>query len=1441
MPKNNGERCAHSPGIGAEKAGPLHEVKLCFALEEPPRLISAGGDVEGLLGYSVDELLRNQVRLQDRIHPGDSGLAQRLFSPASGQESGSCNLRLRHAGGRIRCIRANYTKNSAGEKPGLVLLLEDARSLTGPEDAALEANFSTLIQHTRDIVYVKNLNHVYVAASRALTSLTHSAQSAAELKRKTDYDLFAEGIADVSYRLEEQAIAEGRGTHQLQERTAQDGARHWIDDRKYPIGDAQGETAGILGIAPEITEYIDAELKVRESEESLREAQRMAGLGSYVFDCKTWKWGGSDSLFEVLGIERTFDCSLAGWLSLVHPDDRKRMAREPLRTIQSPNESFSAEYRIIRPSDHAVRWIYSAGRKEFDAQGNLMALRATLQDITDRKQVETALRESKELLQLFIEHAPAALAMLDREMRYLAVSRRWLEMHQLTGQEIVGRSHYEIFPDLPEEWKDEHRRALAGEAILLGESPLPFRGGGKRWARREIRPWFTGEGQIGGIVIFAEEITARKQAECALQESQHKLQLFVEHAPVALAMFDREMRYLALSRRWAQDHGIDEREIVGLSHYEINPVVPERWKETHRRGLAGEFQAVEEDRYDRADGAMQWIRWQIVPWRADDGSVGGIVMFYEDITARRMAEAAVREGKDLLQLFIDRAPAALAMFDREMRYLAVSRRWREEYLQGEGDLIGRSHYEMVPDLPERWREAHRRGLAGETLKAEEERFERADGTVQWVRWEVLPWRAADGSVGGIVLFADDITEQKQVKERLRLAATVFTHAAEGITITDPAGNILEVNEAFTRITGYSREEVLGKNPSILQSGIQSREFYENMWQSLVKNGQWKGEIWNRNKNGEIFAEELAINAIRDAEGKVVQYVALFSDVTQLKERERQLEHVAHFDALTGLPNRSLLADRLRQGMAQAHRRSQLLAVVSLDLDGFKAINDQYGHEIGDRLLTALSRRMHLALREGDTLARLGGDEFAAVLMDLQSADDAGPALDRLLKAASDKVRIGRLNLCVTASIGVALYPQGEETDAEQLLRQAGQALYEAKVGGRDRYAVFNSSRDLSVRGHNQELEHVRSALSRNELVLYYQPKVNMRSGAILGAEALIRWDHPERGLLLPGAFLPLIENDMFSIKLGEWVIDAALTQMEVWQRDGLEIPVSVNVGALQLQQKDFPERLRQLLAAHPDVRPSRLELEVLETSALQDLVQASNVLEACHAIGVSFAIDDFGTGYASLTYLKRLPAQTLKIDQSFVRDMLDDPENPTILEGVLGLANAFRRNTVAEGVETVELGVMLLQLGCEAAQGYGIARPMPAGELPGWIERWRPDPRWTQSPAVHPENRTLLFACVEHRAWLGAFESYLQGRRHAPPPLDPAACRFGAWLDGERLAGRIDPDTFAAIETLHNQLHSLAAEILASQANGHNSNGLARLGALHGLGQEFAERLTSLN
>jgi diguanylate cyclase (GGDEF)-like protein/PAS domain S-box-containing protein len=468
---------------------------------------------------------------------------------------------------------------------------------------------------------------------------------------------------------------------------------------------------------------------------------------------------------------------------------------------------------------------------------------------------------------------------------------------------------------------------------------------------------------------------------------------------------------------------------------------------------------------------------------------------------------------------------------------------------------------------------------------------------------------------------------------------------------------------------------------------------------------------------------------RDAEGQPVRMIGTNSDISATKAHQQQLEHIAHYDALTHLPNRVLMADRLHQAMAHALRRKQQLAVVYLDLDGFKSINDHHGHGVGDLVLIGVAQRMKDVLREGDTLSRIGGDEFVAVLTDLVDQNASVPMLSRLLSAAAHPVAVANLELQVSASLGVTFYPQAEDIGPDQLLRQADQAMYQAKLGGKNRYQFFDAVQDTSRRDRHESLERIRMAMTQKEFVLYFQPKVNMLSAKVVGVEALIRWQHPEKGLLAPSFFLPVIEDDPLAIELGEWVINTALVQVEQWSMAGLQLPVSVNIGARQLQQGEFVNRLRAMLAAHPAVPHGSLELEVLETSALEDIAQVSQVIEDCAAMGVSFALDDFGTGYSSLTYLKRLRVEMLKIDQSFVRDMLDDPDDLAILEGVIGLAAAFKRHVIAEGVESEDHGNLLMKLGCELAQGFGIARPMPGPDVPQWVRAWESNPRWT---AYHP-------------------------------------------------------------------------------------------------------------
>ena len=711
---------------------------------------------------------------------------------------------------------------------------------------------------------------------------------------------------------------------------------------------------------------------------------------------------------------------------------------------------------------------------------------------------------------------------------------------------------------------------------------------------------------------------------------------------------------------------------------------------------------------------------------------------------------------------------------------------------------------------------------------------------KWFELSIARKEVRSNEAPRLIVLSRDITERKLAEEKLMLAASVFTCAREAIMITATDGTIIDVNDAFTHITSFSREEVLGQNPSILSSGRQDKEFYASFWRDLIEKGHWYGEVWNRRKDGAVYAVMQTISAVRDTQGKISQYVALFSDITAIKEHQNQLEHIAHYDVLTNLPNRSLLADRLHQSMSQAQRRGQLLAVAYLDLDGFKQVNDRYGHEVGDQLLIALANRMKDSLREVDTLARLGGDEFVAILLDLENISASEALLERLLVAAALPVHIGALVLQVSASLGVTFYPQTQEVEADQLLRQADQAMYQAKLAGKNRFHVFDAEQDSSLRGHHESLERIRRALTDHEFVLHYQPKVNMRTGRVIGAEALIRWQHPDKGLLAPAVFLPVIEDHPLAVDVGEWVIDTALTQMERWRDQGLDVPVSVNVGARQLQQANFVERLVALLAGHPQVSPSNLELEVLETSALQDLARVSRVIEACREIGVRFALDDFGTGYSSLTYLKRLSVAQLKIDQSFVRDMLDDSDDLAILDGVISLASAFRRQVIAEGVETVEHGEMLLQLGCDLAQGYGISRPMPAADFPVWAQGWQADPTWCQVPLARREDLPLLFARVEHRAWVKTLENYLLGARDTPPRMDHPQYHFSSWMESSGLARPGAQPIFSNIESLHQQLPVLASELSTLKARGQRAELALRLSELHRLSDALLDQLKGL-
>ncbi|PSJ47459.1 PAS domain S-box protein [Zobellella endophytica] len=578
--------------------------------------------------------------------------------------------------------------------------------------------------------------------------------------------------------------------------------------------------------------------------------------------------------------------------------------------------------------------------------------------------------------------------------------------------------------------------------------------------------------------------------------------------------------------------------------------------------------------------------------------------------------------------------------------------------------------------------------------------------------------------GELVCIGHDLSEQKRAETQLQLAARVFECSYDGIMITDARNHILRVNPAVSQITGYAVEELQGHSPALLSSGRHDAGFYEAMWHSLKTRDHWRGEIWNRRKNGEVYPQLLAISALRDRQGQASHYVAVFSDISQLKADTAELEHIAQYDALTGIPNRRLLADRLIHAMARAKRQGSPLAVCYLDLDGFKQINDEHGHPAGDQLLIEISRRLKAILRQNDTLARLGGDEFVLLFAELQQERDLDPILTRVLDAVAGPVTINDRQVQVSASIGVTLYPH-DNVGADLLLQHADQAMYQAKQGGKNRYQLYDLRQHARQLSRHHQLQALDQALRNREFVLYYQPKVDLLNGRVIGMEALIRWQHPERGLQVPAAFLYQLTGTRLEWKLAQWELNSVLQQIDDWQQQGLELAISLNVGADQLLLPDFVEQLAATLRRYPRVPPARLELEFQEIAAIRHLEQVTRVLERCHRLGVQIILDDFGTGYSSLSSLRQLPLDMLKIDKSFIGDMLTNDEDLSLVNCVLYLARTFHHPVLAEGVESPELGAELLRLGCHFAQGYGIAAPMPAEQVPDWIRGWHEQALWT--------------------------------------------------------------------------------------------------------------------
>ncbi len=700
----------------------------------------------------------------------------------------------------------------------------------------------------------------------------------------------------------------------------------------------------------------------------------------------------------------------------------------------------------------------------------------------------------------------------------------------------------------------------------------------------------------------------------------------------------------------------------------------------------------------------------------------------KEVVGRKELQLALQESESRLRLLnkqfttlIEAIPDVIYLKDGEGRLIITNGFARQLFKLNDIAWQGKTHLELAAMRPEQpcmlekyftndesaWNERDR-------LLLEECGVDDEAGNHQEFSMLKIPLFKDNGERKGLVVVGRDITDIRFAEQELRIAA-IAIESQEGIMITDASNHILRVNRAFTRLTGYSAEEVIGKTPAILKSGRHNKDFYHTMWEKLIPEKCWQGEVWDRRKNGEIYPKWLTISAVTDPTGQVTHYVGAFTDLSEHKEAEAAIHRLAFYDPLTDLPNRRLLNNHLELAMTVSADNRHYGALMMIDLDNFKAINDTKGHGIGDQLLIEVAQRLKACVRQGDTLARLGGDEFVIMLENLNTEEDkavtqAQGVGEKVLKAINQPYLLGGHKHYSSASIGISLFTN-HDASSEEILKRADAAMYQAKNAGRNAMRFFDPDMQASLESRMTLESELHQALPQNQLQLHYQIQVDSVR-RVSGAEVLLRWEHPQQGLVAPNQFIQLAEESGLILPIGEWVLRTACMQLKEWANDPLtkDLQLAVNVSPRQFRHPDFVNQLCKILV-QTGAKATRLKLELTESLILHNVTEIIEKMETLKLLGIRFSMDDFGTGYSSLSYLKKLPLNQLKIDQSFVRDIIIDPSDAVIVQTIIGMANNLGLNVIAEGVETEEQRACLERLGCLAYQGYLFSKPVPLEEF----------------------------------------------------------------------------------------------------------------------------------
>jgi len=1075
-----------------------------------------------------------------------------------------------------------------------------------------EARFRALIETTSDWIWEVDEDAVYTYSSPKVKDLL--GYEPEEIIGKTPFDLMPDDEA-------ERVAAEFSNFVQRQQafNGLENVNRHkqghlvTLETSGVPVFDEQGRFSGYRGIDRDITERKQKENALALSQQQLIESQQIARLGHWDWNINNEELFWSDEHYRICGLEPgEITPSYEAFMYFVHADDREEWQRIVAESMGSGN--YSMDHRIVTAKGE-VRYVHGQGRVQFDSAGKPMRMVGTLQDISERKQLENALNT-------IASFSPTA-----EFSKYFEACISSLVNVYNTAYGFIGL------------FSDESRERITTQVV---------------WAHGKLVDNF--EYELRGTPC-ADVLSMRKE-------------LITEKAS-KLYPNDTLLADMGVESYFGAPMISDSGKKLGLiAVLDTQPMKVTSWTESILGIFAQRIASFIE--HKRSEEKIH----------ASEKELRNIFHNMQDTYYRTDTEGVITRLSESVKILLGYEVDELL-----------------------GTKISNLHVE-----PERREQLIEEIKKTGTVRGFEMPMKHKDGTVVWGSTNSNYYRDAKGNIAGIEGMVRNISEHREAELQMQKMSSALEQSADMVVITDNQGVVEYVNPAFESITGYSFEEVVGNPPNILKSGKQSDEFYSNLWRTILSGEVFRDILINRKKNGELYYEEKTITPIKNSHGEITSFVATGRDITSRMENEERLNFIAHHDTLTELPNRTLFMDRLNQSLAHARRYSKRVAILFVDLDRFKNINDTLGHDVGDQMLSQLATRLATGIRQDDTVARLGGDEFAILLNDIENEQTVSQLAQMILQGLEQPLELEGRELFITASIGISLFPNDGE-EARTLLKNADVAMYKAKDLGKNNYQFYSTN--MSARAFQRlSMENsLRRALERKEFMLFYQPQFNVETNRITGVEALIRWQHPDLGMVLPDDFIPLLEETGLITRVGYWIIATACEQLQTWHEAGFtELMMSINISGWQFHSPDFAEKVEALVKG-TRVSPSMVEMEITESVLMENQQRTVALLNTLEKIGFRIAIDDFGTGYSSLSYLRRFKIDTLKVDQSFIRDVVSNPDDAAITSAIIAMAQSLKLKLIAEGVETPQQLAFLRKHDCRYVQGYLFSRPVSADEL----------------------------------------------------------------------------------------------------------------------------------